>query len=253
MCRLKTCTHVKATSRMPAEVAAGFQPAGRPRLAWCLCRFFTCGIRGRVRFPCCCNPCTRSDRRVDRLRSRHDPHVVQRHVRDERRRCGGCDTCDFCHVPDPDFGSIVTRQIPSRQDEGANSCCHESITLVLPVANSLVFGQDDPPFGTYNAQPILVRSVAGKAVRVFLDDRTRRGQSSHEGFGFDAPVEKEDNLRLTPRGSRTGSLLRWHRCGGRNRRRCPESNHQPDDVRRSEPLAPPSRQGTVVRTGRGGR
>ena len=68
MCRLKTCTHVKATSRMPAEVAAGFQPAGRPGLAWCLGKFFTWGILVRLRFPCCCNPCTRSDRGVDRLR-----------------------------------------------------------------------------------------------------------------------------------------------------------------------------------------
>ena len=182
--------------------------------------------------------------------SRHDPHFVQRHVRDERRWCGFCDTSDSRHVPHPDFGSIVTGQISSGQDESPNSCCHESITLVLPVANSLVFGQDDPPLGTYNPQPILIRSVADKAVRVVLDDRPRRRQSSHQRFGFDAPVEKEDNLRLTPRGSRTGSLLRWHRFGGCNLRRCPESNHQPDDVRRSEPLAPPSRQGTVVRTGR---
>jgi hypothetical protein len=49
MCRLKTCTHVKATSCMPAEsgrisadVAAGFQPAGSPGPGWFMCRLKTC-------------------------------------------------------------------------------------------------------------------------------------------------------------------------------------------------------------------
>jgi len=41
MCRLKTCTHVKATSRISADVAAGFQPAEIPPLARRLCRLKT--------------------------------------------------------------------------------------------------------------------------------------------------------------------------------------------------------------------
>jgi hypothetical protein len=95
-------------------------------------------------------------------------------------------------------------------DAIAGACSQQGLALDPPVANSLVVGKNDPPLGAHDRQPALVGNVVREVVGVPLDEGARCGQRSHERPGIGTPVEKEDDLRPTPLGSRTESLLRWH-------------------------------------------
>ncbi|GEM_PF-4834097 len=60
---------------------------------------------------------------------------------------------------------VLTLQITARrQDECTDSCLHQSLTFVPPIANSPVMREDNPPSPTYLGEPHLILFVRPKNI-----------------------------------------------------------------------------------------